>query len=455
MEPDDAERAYEGPPSMQRPTYHVVVPPSSNLPNQFAQPGYPALPGQSAAPWLSGPPPGSAPPTQTWGESIGRRIRSAHAPWSRWILPLVWIIITVTNSLPILTLSSTNKDAGYTSISGWSLPAGAWAFVLLLLAIAVHGAGLIPALARRINLGALIGALLIGGGLCAIVGYFDLSIRTTGLPISEATMNVGPIIAVIAGGLAVVAGALEFFQLSPSPAVRPRLKAYLALSLPILAIVSFAPRAIDATQSGRRVVGYLDLVTATNSVSEQNQARGAVYDQIGSSGWSFGLLAAAGLVIIVSIIPALVQILSRRPIRVPVQFVSAAALLLAGLLIVTWFFVSMLSRNGIRESLAKFPLEDSVALDVTLTFAAYLVLALGVVALGLGALQAIEGSQQPRPPRAARPGGPTIGALQISHPAGYGSPSNPAAARAAPIGYRPQGPAPAIRRPQQPPSMAP
>lgn len=347
------------------------------------------------------------------------------------------MVIIVTNSLPLLTIAPANKTDGISSIAGWSLPADAWAFVMMLLALVVHILGIISGLTRRLNLGVIVGALTVGGGLSAVIGLGDVIVRTAGLPTGEATIGLGPVIAAIAGGLVVVAGVLEFFQLPATPAVRPRLSAYIALVLPILAILAFAPRAIDATQGGRRTLGYFDVVTTTNATSEDNRALGAIFDQIGNSGWSFALLNVAGVVLILSIIPALVQIIRRKPTLIRVQLVSAAALLLVGLLALTWFFVSLLGRSSTREALVRFPLVNPPAPQIKLTFAAYLILVLGVAALGVAALQVMNGFHEPRaqPVPAQSPRfGPVV------HPAGYGAPGNSAPTWERPIGYRPSEP---------------
>ncbi|MEO6957482.1 MAG: hypothetical protein ABI137_12130 [Antricoccus sp.] len=426
MEPSSSESAYEGPPSMQRPAASPVVPPVSMRP-AYAEP---------RLAWQPISPPAAAPRRHIWGKSIGARITSSRAPWTRLALPFVFMVIALTNSLPLLTIAPANKTDGITSIVGWSLPAGAWAFVLMLLALVVHIIGIIPGLTGRLNLGVVVGALTVGGGLSAVIGLGDVIVRTVGLPTGEATIGPGPVIAAIAGGLVVVAGVLEFFQLPATPAVRPRLSAYIALVLPILAILAFAPRAIDATQGGRRALGYLDVVTATNATTEDNQALGAIFDQIGNSGWSFGLLNVAGVVLILNIIPALVQIIRRKPTRIPVQLAGAAALLLVGLLALTWFFVSLLGRSSIREALVRFPLVNSPAPQIKLTFAAYLILALGVAALGVGALQATNGFHEPR---AQREAAQLISFRPVVHPAGDSAPGNVAPTWKQPIGYRPSG----------------
>ncbi len=356
---------------------------------------------------------GSSQRQLSWGETLAVRagFKNAQVPPSRWAILVLLVAQIVANSLPILKLSGSATKQGLSTLSLWSLPAYAWSFTFLILAVAIFALSVFVPISRRLQVGVLVGGLTGAAGLLSVLGFFDILLRTSGSS-QTATLAVGPIVGVIVGAVTVLIGVLEFLQLPTVRQKRPHAgpMRYAVLFAPVAAVVALSVIAADISFGGKSVripVGLVrvDGPSEFNKALTEYQRYGIAVDGWWSalSIWAFGLLVLAALF-------ALLMLCRRTPTRIPAGFVIGPLLGVAGLFAVMWFFITLGTLTAREIALASVTNTDPAQFDAHLSLGGYLILALGVVLMSLSSFEVADALQTPRiAPRPRTNRGPTGG----------------------------------------------
>lgn len=335
----------------------------------------------------------------SWGETLAARsgFKNAQVPPSRWAILVLLVAQIVANSLPILKLSGSATQQGMSTLSLWSLPAYAWSFTFLILAVATFALSVFVPISRRLRVGVLVGGLTGAAGLLSVLGFFDILLRTSGSG-QTVTLAVGPIVGVIVGAVTLLIGVLEFLQLPTVRQKRPHAgpMRYAVLFTPVAAVVALSVIAADISFGGKSALIPVGLVRvdASSEISKaltEYQRHGIAVDGWWSALaiWAFGFLVLAALL-------ALIMLCRLTPTRIPAGFAIGPLLGIAGLFAVMWFFITLGTLAGREIALASVTNADPAQFNAHLSLGGYLILALGVVLMSLSSFEVADALQTPR-----------------------------------------------------------